>query len=214
MKNILFTLVFFFLVYENKAQVVSAPVVESLLTNQTAKASNENSLILKELKLINKNLEETKEVQYEIRDIKKREEQDLLTVPSQIKNGPLMNSILNKEGQILSYIKSLINISNNPTFKRGDIENFVNPIMKLTSANVDDAIKLCTDNLYRMSPNERKKMLESINNDLSNLENKLSHKIFEYKNLLNAQDESIQNKNRFQDMKNKKIIINTKQNQL
>lgn len=204
-----FTLIFFIsALYQSNAQaVVSAPVLEGFVQEQTRTQQTQSNQILEELKSINNNLRENKKIQEEIKNIKTREEDDLLKVPFHVKNGTTMNGILTKEGNILKNIKTLIDIANNPSFKRSDIESFVNPIMKLTSINVDDAIKLCTDNVYRMPPSERMKNLENINVLLSNLESKLTSKVYEYQAFLIAQNESNLNLERFNEMKKRKIII-------
>jgi hypothetical protein len=211
MKKVFPLILFISVLYQSNAQyVVSAPTLEGQVLTQTRTQQTQNNEILKELKSINNNLIENKKIQEEIKNIKTREEDDLLKVPVHIKTGTTMNGILTKEGNILKKIKMLIDIANNPSFKRSDIESFINPIMKLTSMNVDDAIKLCTDNVFRMQPSERQKNLENLNVNLSNLESKLSNKLYEYQDFLSFQKESNLNNERFDEMKKRKIIIKQK----
>lgn len=211
MKKVFTLILFLSTLYQTYAQVVSAPVLEGFVQEQTRTQQTQSTQILEELRSINNNLKENKKIQEEIKNIKTREEEDLLKVPFHIKNGNTMNTILTRETRILKSIKMLINIANNPSFGRSDIENFVNPIMKLTSMNVDDAIKLCSDNVYRMQQSDRIKNLENINVTLSNLETKLTNKVNEYESFLTTENESIQNKQRFDEMKKKKIVINKQQ---
>lgn len=217
MKNFFFIIIL--ITCKTNAQIPVTDVAASSAINmQGQQRAQENIDILTQLKEINRNLtknnqvlEESKKVQEDIKEIKKREEDDLLKVPSHIKNGNTMNNILTRETRILKSIKMLINIANNPSFGRSEIESFVNPIMKLTSMNVDDAIKLCSDNVYRMQQSDRIKNLENINVTLSNLETKLKNKVNEYESFLTTENESIQNKQRFDEMKKKKIVINKQQ---
>lgn len=211
MKKVFTLILFLSTLYQTYAQVVSAPVLEGFVQEQTRTQQTQSTQILEELRSINNNLKENKKIQEEIKNIKTREEEDLLKVPFHIKNGNTMNTILTRETRILKSIKMLINIANNPSFGRSDIESFVNPIMKLTSMNVDDAIKLCSDNVYRMQQSDRIKNLENINVTLSNLETKLTNKVNEYESFLTTENESIQNKQRFDEMKKKKIVINKQQ---
>ena len=211
MKKVFTLILFLSTLYQTYAQVVSAPVLERFVQKQTRTQQTQSTQILEELRSINNNLKENKKIQEEIKNIKTREEEDLLKVPFHIKNGNTMNTILTRETRILKSIKMLINIANNPSFGRSEIESFVNPIMKLTSMNVDDAIKLCSDNVYRMQQSDRIKNLENINVTLSNLETKLTNKVNEYESFLNTENESIQNKQRFDEMKKKKIVINKQQ---
>lgn len=211
MKKVFTLILFLSTLYQTYAQVVSAPVLEGFVQEQTRTQQTQSTQILEELRSINNNLKENKKIQEEIKNIKTREEEDLLKVPFHIKNGNTMNTILTRETRILNSIKMLINIANNPSFGRSEIESFVNPIMKLTSMNVDDAIKLCSDNVYRMQQSDRIKNLENINVTLSNLETKLTNKVNEYESFLTTENESIQNKQRFDEMKKKKIVINKQQ---
>jgi hypothetical protein len=211
MKKLLLKTVFLFSVNLLFSQigggVVSAPDVVAAVKAQTTTISSDNSEIINELKKMNKNLEESKKLQEEMRDRQKREEDALMQVPMHIKNGNQINTILDKEAIILSMVNKLKNLSNNSSLSNININNIITPILNLMTTKVDGALKIVTDNVYRMTGDERKKYLEEITNHLTKTEVDLQNKISDMEKLLNLEKNDAEAKQKYQEMLNKKITI-------
>jgi hypothetical protein len=134
-----------------------APVIDVAANEQLgaihAQIANDDQLLLQELKNISMKLEENNnlqqdiiEIQDEIKERQKREEEALFIVPDYIKNGTNINNILDSEFNILSLIQELRKIS-----QTGNIDIFIDSILNLISDEVDIAVNICTDNIYRMT---------------------------------------------------------------
>lgn len=154
--------------------------------------SSDNQTILNELKGI-------KRVQDDIKDIQKKEEDALYKVPDIIKNGTLINSILDEEVNLLKLIQELKNISNM------DINSLLQKIKNLINKEVSYAIDVCTDNKYRMTVEERNNYLKNVMISLTMQSNLLQQKLIEVKRQNMLSKESDETHSNYQELMNKKI---------
>jgi hypothetical protein len=159
--------------------VVSDPGVTSAVgvTNTQlgtiqSQIASDNQQLLEELRNLNSVLQDKKEIQEEIRDRQKREEEALYIVPDYIKNGSNINNILDSEVNILRLIQQLRNVA-----QTGNLNSFIQPIMNILGKEVDSAIKICSDNNYRMTADERLNYLREIDANMLRLEQRLKDKI-------------------------------------
>jgi len=166
--------------------------VNNTLGNLQSNISSDNQTILNELK-------EIKKVQDDIKTIQKKEEDALYKVPDIIKNGNLINGILDEEVNLLKLIQELKNISNT------DINTLLQKIKNLINKEVSYAIDVCTDNKYRMTVEERNNYLKNVMTSLTMQSNLLKQKIVEAKKQNMLTKESEETHSNYQELMNKKI---------
>lgn len=188
-----------------------APVIDVAANKQLGaihtQIANDDQLLLQELKNISNKLEENnnlqqdiKEIQTEIKDRQKREEEALFIVPDYIKNGTSINNILDSEFNILSLIQELRRIS-----QSGNIDIFIDSILNLISDEVDIAVNICTDNIYRMTPEERVNYLKDTEASMLEVQAKIQEKLSKEKLLQQAIEEDDKSNEDYQKLLNKKI---------
>ena len=202
MKNLFLTLIIFINTNAIAQMVVSAPAVETKLGLMQNEASSDNRKILEELKELNSTLKEKKAIQEEMRDREKRAEDALLIVPQYIKNGNEINSILDSEVTILKLIQQLKNAASN--LQGINITSFINPILSAMEKDVNSAIQVCTDNVYRMSAEERRNYLIQINQRMSNKMNELTIKLREIESAIQNMEQDQKNKASFKRLMTRK----------
>lgn len=210
----IFIFISFFLSVNTFAQVDIILDIVSQVGEQVVPSKED--LMLQELKKINDNLEESnrlleennnkqqniKEIQEEVRDRQKREEEALYKVPEYIKNGTNINNILDSEFNILNLIQELRNLSNS-----GNIDLYANTILTLLQKEVDTAVNVCTDDIYRMTLEERLSYLKETEANTLAVQNEIKSKINKEKMLQEAKKYNDKQNEEYQKLLDKKITV-------
>lgn len=186
--------------------VVSDPTVNSTLLTMKTQTSSDNRAIIDELRELNSTLKDKKAIQEEMRDREKRAEDALFTVPQYIKNGAEINSILDSEVNILKLIQQLKNIASN--LQGSNISSFIKPILATMEKDVTSATQICTDNMYRMSAEDRRKYLNDINQRMVSKQNLIQNKILELEKAILFKANNDNSKKIHFELMNKKITPN------
>jgi oligoendopeptidase F len=123
------------------------------------------------LKRLNATAFETQKANETELALEKFRDEILYRVDSYLKKGQEINSILDKETQIVTQYKNLSSyLSQNATSSmRQNVMDSATGILKNTGSLVDMALSVLTDDIYRMDTEQRRSYLKEIDGNLSSL---------------------------------------------